>query len=142
MSSLNINELYDSIREKNEMRLNKFDGILCKVHNRIRYNAKLEKTYCFFHIPEFIIGVPLYNVNDLKDYIINSLKRNGFNVMYIDPNYLFINWDMSSKGKKRIVKKKKEEKKDYKLIDEYRPSVGFINEEDLSLINNKSKQLF
>ena len=75
MDSLDINNLYDKINERTNKRLNKFNDILKKVHNRIVYNANLEKTFCFFQIPEFIIGVPLYNVNDLKKFLIVSLKK-------------------------------------------------------------------
>ena len=142
MSSLNIDDLYGTIKSKNENRLKKFNNILQKIHSRIKYNAKLEKTYCFFHIPEFIIGVPLYNVNDLKNYIINSLSKNGFKIMYIEPNWLFISWDLSIKKDSKKVNNGKSKPKDYKLIDEYKPSGTFVNEPDLSVIKDKTKQLF
>ena len=54
MSSLNINELYGKINEKNMKRFEIFDDILKKIHIRIKYNANLEKTFCFYHIPEFV----------------------------------------------------------------------------------------
>tara|TARA_Y100000817_G_scaffold298448_1_gene275650 strand:- start:215 stop:640 length:426 start_codon:yes stop_codon:yes gene_type:complete len=141
MTTLNIDDLYNTIHNKNKNRLIKFDGILQKIHLRIKNNARLEKTYCFFHIPEFIIGVPLYNIEDLRNYIINSLKKDGFEIMYIDPNWLFINWDINRIRKKQ-PKKKAPVKKEYKLIDEYKPNGNFLNEGDLSLINDKTKQLF
>ena len=142
MSSLNIDDLYETIDEKNNKRLQKFDCILKQIHTRIKYYAKLERTYCFFQIPEFIIGVPLYNVADLRNYIINSLKRNGFHIIYIDPNWLYISWSKEDRGKveKKSVKPKKE--KNYKLIDEYKPSGQFVNDSDLSSLKMKSKQLF
>ena len=141
MSTLNINDLYDTINNKNKNRLEKFDGILQKIHSRIKYNARLEKTYCFFQIPEFIIGTPLYNVSDLRNYLVNSLKKNGFTILYVEPNWLFINWDLSTmKAPKK--QPKKQPKKDYKLIDEYKPTGNFINEENLMSIRDKSKHLF
>lgn len=141
MSSLNINDLYETINNKNKVRMEKFDMILQKIHSRIKYNAKLEKTYCFFQIPEFIIGVPLYNVSDLRNYLINSLNKNGFKILYVDPNWLFINWDFSQmKPPKKQAKKKSN--KNYKLIDEYKPSGNFINEDNLLSISSKTKELF
>jgi len=141
MSNLNINDLYDTINSKNKVRMEKFNMILGKIHSRIKYNANLERTYCFFQIPEFIIGVPLYNVLDLKNYLINSLKKNGFYILYVEPNWLFINWDFSTmKAPKKQVKK--QQKKEYKLIDEYKPTGNFINEGNLMSIRDKSKQLF
>tara|TARA_Y100000817_G_scaffold309342_1_gene298331 strand:- start:297 stop:722 length:426 start_codon:yes stop_codon:yes gene_type:complete len=141
MSSLNIDDLYETIDEKNNKRLEKFDGILKQIHGRIKYYSKLERTFCFFQIPEFIIGVPLYNVSDLRNYIINSLKRNGFHIVYIDPNWLYISWAKEDRGKP-VKKAKPKKDKNYKLIDEYKPSGQFVNENDLSSIKMKSKQLF
>jgi hypothetical protein len=141
MSSLNIDELYETIDEKNNKRLEKFDGILKQIHARIKYYSRLERTFCFFQIPEFIIGVPLYNVSDLRNYIINSLKRNGFHIVYIDPNWLYISWSKEDRGKP-VKKAKPKKDKNYKLIDEYKPSGQFVNDNDLSSIKMKSKQLF
>ena len=142
MSSLNINNLYETMWERNMKRYEKFDGILKKIHNRIKYNARNEKTYCFFQIPEFIIGIPLYNIEDLKKYLMESLRKDGFQLMYIDPNWLFIAWEI--KGKKQPTRKKKEKKKgDYKLVDEYKPSGNFANynEYDLTSMRQKMNEL-
>ena len=142
MSSLNISNLYETMWERNMKRYEKFDDILKKVHNRIKYNAKNEKTHCFFQIPEFIIGVPLYNIEDLKNYLMDSLKKDGFKLIYIDPNWLFITWEI--KGKKQPTRKKKEKKKeDYKLVDEYKPSGNFTtyNEYDMTSMRQKMNEL-
>ena len=141
MSSLNIDELYETINEKNNQRVKKFDGILKQIHARIKYYAKLERTFCFFQIPEFIIGVPLYNIDELKMYLINSLKKDGFKLLYIDPNWLFISWEYK-KNKKPINKKVTREKVNYKLIDEYKPIGGFYDEHDLSFIKDKTNNMF
>ena len=96
MSQLRISDLYKEINNKKIKKLETFDSILKKCHNRIMYNSKLERTYCFFSIPEFIFGVPLYDINDLTKYIINSLVSNGFKVKYFDPNVIFITWNDKS----------------------------------------------
>ena len=142
MSSLNINNLYETMWDRNLKRYEKFDGILQKVHNRIKYHAKREKTYCFFQIPEFIIGVPLYNIEDLKKYLIQCLQKDGFELMYIDPNWLFITWERKAK-KPPKNKSKLKKKEDYKLIDEYKPSGNFAtyNEYDLTSMKHKMNDL-
>ena len=142
MSSLNINDLYSKINEKNMKRFEVFDDILKKIHIRIKYNANLEKTYCFYHIPEFIIGVPLYNIHDLRNYLMNSLKKNGFQILYVEPNWLFITWEIKSKKLIQAPKQKQKQKQksDFKLVDEYKPSGNFIyNENDLLSMENKMK---
>jgi len=143
MSSLNINKLYETTYQKNIQRLENFDNILKKIHNRIKYNAKIEKTYCFFNIPGFIIGMPLYNINDLKKYIINALEKDGFKLMYIDPNWLFISWEINKPEMKRINKIRKQSKQggNYRLVDEYKPNGGFANDYDLQSMKEKSKYL-
>jgi hypothetical protein len=143
MSSLNINSLYEKMYEKNIKRYQKFDDILKRLHNRIKYHAKNEKTFCFFQIPEFIIGVPLYNINDLKEYLIQSLQKDGFEYMYIEPNWLFVTWEL--KNNKKIPSPKPKKKKDhdeYKLIDEYKPSGNLYNEYDMSNMRKKMNDLF
>jgi len=143
MSTLNINELYDSINNKNFKRLKKFDDILLQIHRRIKYHAELEQTYCLYNIPEFIFGIPLYNINDLKNYIMNTLKKNGFKLMYFHPNTIFISWDVENKIENKDKKNKNKNKnKNFKLIDEYNPNGNFVYSET-SLLNmrNKTKDL-
>ena len=72
----------------------------------------------------------------------NSLKKNGFKLLYVEPNWLFITWEINPKKvvqtPKQIEKQKK--KGDFKLIDEYKPSGNFIyNESDLLSMENKMK---
>jgi hypothetical protein len=141
MSTLNIDQLYETIQGKNKRRLKMFDEILRKVHSRIVYHSKLEKTYCFFQIPEFIIGYPIYNVQDLKQYIVNSLQKNGFQLLYVEPNWLFISWEPTNIKKPRKQKNKKE-LGDFRMTEEYKPSGGFVyNAFDLSTIKDTSQHL-
>jgi len=149
MSQLRINDLYSKKNEKNLKRLEIYDSVLVKCHERIKYNSNFEKTYCFYQIPEFIIGVPLYNINEMRKYIINSLKTNGFNILYIDPNWLFISWGHVNNDKS-ITKKFKEKKKNdknennnnqqFKSVDNYKPDGSLVYDE--SSILNLSNKLF
>lgn len=136
MSQLNIPDLFETSNRKNLMRLEIYDSVLVKCHKRIKYNSSLERTYCFFQIPEFIIGVPLYRVEEMRIYIINSLKKDGLQVMYIDPNWLFISWAIP--GMKKLVnsqnstnKKLSKEKnnRQYKSTDNYKPTGSLIYDE-------------
>ena len=134
MSSLDIKDLYSTINEKTIKRLEIFDGVLVKCHKRIKYNSSLEKTYCFYQIPEFIIGTPLYKVTEMRTYIINSLKNNGFKIMYVEPNWLFISWELpgisklANTGLKKEVKIKENRNK-YKSVDNYKPTGSLIYDE-------------
>ena len=143
MSSLNINDLYKTNDRKNEVRLRIFDNILKKIHIRIKNSANHEKMYCFYQIPEFIIGVPLYDTNELKNYLINSLEKDRFKLLYVEPNWLFISWQVNNKKSIKTPNKKQIKKKiNYKLIDEYKPIGGFYDDNDLSSIKDKTNNLF
>ena len=88
--------------------------------------------------------MPLYDITELRTYIINSLKNNGFKILYIEPNWLFINWAIEKDSKKiaqQEVKDKKPEKI-YKSTDSYKPSGSFIYD-DISMMNmaDKTKQI-
>lgn len=145
MSQLNIRDLYSTINQKTIKRMEIYDQTLQKCHKRIKYNADLQRTYCFFQIPEFIIGVPLYNPQEMKSYIINSLKSNGFKLIYVEPNWLFISWnDPASKiliqnGSKSLSKESKAKpKNDYKSIQSFQPKGSFIYDQSSLLgLGNK-----
>jgi hypothetical protein len=143
MSSLNINDLYETMYEKNNKRLENFDNILKQIHQRIVSQAKLEQTHCFFQVPEFIFGVPLYNIHDLRKYLINSLEKNGFKLIYVEPNWLFITWEIKKQEKYNPKKEcPPKNKKNYKLTDEYKPAGNFVyNENDLSTMKNKLRNI-
>ena len=76
-SQLDINSLFESTNQKTLRRLETYDNILKKCHARIKYYSKFEKTTCFFAIPEFLIGVPLYDVNESKYKPIEEYKPSG-----------------------------------------------------------------
>ena len=135
MSSLNIDSLFESTDKKHLTRLKLFDDILIRIHNRIKSHSKNKWFYCTFSIPEFIIGKPLYHVEDLKKYLIDSLKRDKFDVLYIHPNFLFISWeDKKSKRTYKNVKRiENNNKNNFKKIDDYNPTGNLIYNDNILL---------
>jgi len=128
MSRIDMKELYAPINDKYIKELQLYDNILKKCHSRILFNSKNNRTYCFYQIPEFMIGIPLYDVEKLKKYIINSLKSNGFELLYIDPNWLFITWNLKPNknlAENTNVTKIKNDSK-YISTETYKPTGNFI----------------
>jgi len=139
MSSLNINSLFEEQDKIVLNRLKLFDDILVQIHNKIKLNSKNKTFYCTHQIPEFLIGKPLYKVEDLRKYLIDSLKRDKFDVLYIHPNLLFISWERL-KNNKRSVKKSTPDNNNniFKKIDDYNPTGNLLyNDNILSNINSK-----
>jgi hypothetical protein len=52
----------------------------------------MDEQFCWFVVPELIIGVPKYDQASCIAYLMDKLKDNGFNIRYIHPNTLFISW--------------------------------------------------
>ena len=92
---LNLDELYEKKRQHDLNQLSLFNKILNRIHVRIRLTSrqKLTEQFCWFVVPEVIMGVPKYDQGACIAYLIDRLKENGFNVRYIHPNTLFISWN-------------------------------------------------
>ena len=140
MSSLNINSLFEEADKKVLNRMKMFDDILVQIHNKIISHSKNKWFYCTHQIPEFLIGKPLYKVEDLKKYIIDSLKRDKFDVMYVHPNFLFISWEnkKSKRTYKNVKRIENNNKNTFKKIDDYNPT-GNLMYNDNILMNITDK---
>jgi hypothetical protein len=91
---LNIDELYEKKRQYDLGKLALYNKILNRIHVRIKTTSrqKVDEQFCWFVVPELIIGVPKYDQASCIAYLMDKLKENGFNVRYIHPNTLFISW--------------------------------------------------
>jgi hypothetical protein len=92
---INIDELYEKKRQVDLSKLELFKKILNRIHVRIKTTAKhsIHEKFCWFVVPEVIIGVPKYDQAGCIAYLMNVLQENGFNVRYFHPNTLFICWE-------------------------------------------------
>lgn len=91
---INIDELYEKKRQYDLSKLELFNKILNRVHVRIKTTSrqKIDENFCWFIVPEIIIGVPKYDQAACIAYLMDKLKDNGFNIRYVHPNALFISW--------------------------------------------------
>lgn len=92
---LNIDDLYEKKRQQDLSKLALFNKILNRIHVKIKTisRQKVNEQFCWFLVPETIIGVPRYDQASCIAYLIDKLKENGFNLRYIHPNMLFISWN-------------------------------------------------
>ena len=91
---LNIDDLYEKKRMQDLNKLALFNKLLNRIHVKIKTvsRQKIDEQFCWFLVPETIIGVPRYDQAACVAYLIDKLQQNGFNVRYIHPNTLFISW--------------------------------------------------
>ena len=160
--------LDDLFKKKRDVYLNRlkiYDKILFRVHKKIKVTARQQYNdpWCFYVVPEFVIGIPKYDTALCISYIIECLNENGFNVKYTHPNLLFISWkhyipnykrnDIKKKTglsidgfgnivtqEQNVVKKKVTAtsivKKNFKPISNYKP-LGIYNDNIIKKINAK-----
>ena len=120
-----------------------YEEILKKCHHRIKNVSKQNPLmcYCLYIIPKFIYGIPLYNLPECINYLFEKLTENGFKVYYTHPNLLIISW-IHLKEKKKITASSMQPK-EYKEIDNYKPSGNLIyNKSNLNVLNSKTNLLF
>jgi hypothetical protein len=91
---INIDELYEKKRQYDLNKLALFNKMLNSVHKKIKITSrqKIDNQFCWYLVPETILGVPKYDQGACIAYLIDKLKTNGFNVRYVHPNLLFISW--------------------------------------------------
>ena len=123
---LNIDDLYEKKKQYDLNKLALYNKILNRIHVRIKTTSrqKVDEHFCWFVVPEVILGVPKYDQGACVAYLLDKLKENGFQVRYIHPNTLFICWNHWVPSYVRNELKKKTGI----VVDEYGNKV--VDEED------------
>lgn len=91
---ISIDDLYEKKKQHDLNKLTLFNKILNRIHVKIKTTSrqKIDEQFCWFVVPEIIIGVPKYDQGACIAYLVDKLHDNGFAVRYIHPNTLFICW--------------------------------------------------
>ena len=91
---LNLDDLYERKKQHDLNTLAVYNKVLARIHTRIKTISRQQavEQFCWYVIPEMIIGVPKYDHTSCTAYIIDKLKENGFQLRYTHPNLLFISW--------------------------------------------------
>lgn len=133
--TFSIQEIHKKQKEKEKNRLKIYENIAARCFVKIKETSANEETFCFFKLPEYIPGLPIYNMTECVMFVLNILKEKGFNSRYCDPYMIFISWNIPKPNLKLITtSSQKEEKKNiidelnlkYKPIESYTPFGNFI----------------
>ena len=89
-TKLNLDDLYERKKQQDLNTITLYNRILNRVHTRIKTVSRQQtkEQFCWFVMPETIIGVPKYDHGACTAYIIDQLRENGFVVKYTHPNLL------------------------------------------------------
>lgn len=138
---INLDDLYEKKRSSDLNKLELYNKILNRIHVRIKTTSRQKKDehFCWYVVPEIIIGVPKYDHGTCIAYLVDKLKENGFQIRYIHPNTLFISWQHWVPSYVRTEIKKKTGI----IIDEFGRKIGNDSEENTVkiLLPNYEKEI-
>jgi hypothetical protein len=94
VEKLNLDELYEQKKQEDLAKLYTFNRILTRVHDKIKVASRQKNSqqFCWFLVPEMLMGVPNYDKDACITYLISKLEENDFITRYTHPNLLFISW--------------------------------------------------
>jgi len=90
---VNIFDLYRDMNQKKMKKLTGYDGVLQKCYQRIKIAARVDQMKMFYEVPEFVLGLPIYDIHHCMAYMMHQLRQHGFIVTYYFPRILYISWD-------------------------------------------------
>ena len=107
---LNLDDLFTQDKTDNSNKTKVYQKILQRAHNKIKITSRQRNNMkcCWFVIPEFILGLPKYNIELCTQYLMEKLDDNGFIVKYTYPNLLFISWNHYIPDYERMAIKKEQ----------------------------------
>lgn len=111
-------------KEKIKKWIKVYEKVLGHCFRKLREHVLRDQKFCFFPVPEYLPGFPLYNITHCTCFLIKKLNQAKFKTKFIPPNVIYINWNVENHYE-RIVKP------DHKLI-EHLPK----NSRDQRTINN------
>lgn len=85
-------ELIRQQKERENRKVLTFDKIYNLVEKKIHLASSGDYYYTWYQVPEFLLGLPLYSLDECQKYIREKLKKNGFETEFYSPNILFVSW--------------------------------------------------
>ena len=105
MKHLNIRDVCNGIQRRQETRQDVFAKVLEKCYLKIERVAAADRLFVFYEVPMFVVGCPLFRIEDCIMYMKGHLEKNGFLFKYYFPNIVYVSWN-------------KEEIKEHKLTSD------------------------
>jgi len=89
---VNADKLKKEQKKKDDIKKETFNKILLKIEKKIILASAANYYFTWYTIPEFIIGLPLYSLQECKDYLIKKIHKDGFTTEFFNPNIILIKW--------------------------------------------------
>ena len=93
MLTLNINKLRSEVEEREKKKIKIFENVLEMCYKKILNTNKQYDNYsCTFIVPNVVFGLPLYNIGDCVQFIMDKLIEKGFEIYFALPTTIHISW--------------------------------------------------
>lgn len=147
--SLDLSDLQKYQISREHLKYDYYQTVLSKCNHKIKVSASNFETQCFIPIPEFILGIPKYSQKECIQYVMHKLIKDGLKVLFINPNIIYINWDIQyAKPKLEVkphvlIKKEPIQKIDYKPTSEILTNVksSIYDTQLFDLLKHKTNQI-
>ena len=93
-STIDMDDLYQRKQELDSKKLNTYNKVLGRIHNRIKLTSRQRNTeqFCWYVVPEILIGISQYDHTECCKFLMDQLRSNGFEVAYTHPNLILVSW--------------------------------------------------
>jgi len=89
---VNAIELIQKQKEIENRKYIIYQKIYNMIEKKINIASSTNNYYTWYQIPEFLIGMPKYSLDECNSYIKDNLLKNGFKVDLYNPNIILIKW--------------------------------------------------
>jgi len=101
MLSSKIENIIEIQKKRNQRDEKTKQIILDTINNKIKNYANLGLLECLYKIPSFMFGYAPYNLSDITKHVYKQLKSDGYYVVQINDEYIYISWDVNKLYKKK-----------------------------------------
>ena len=91
-SMMSVMDVHDRMTLRRNNLQSNYSAVVSRCRDAIQRAATKLQYSCCFEVPEFMLGVPCYHINDCIRHVMHVLVTNGYRVTYYFPRILWISW--------------------------------------------------
>jgi len=92
--TFSVSDIHKKQKQREKNRLKIYEVITARCFKKIKEVSLNEETFCFYILPEYLPGYPIYNMTECVVFMLNVLKEKGFNARYCDNYTIYISWNI------------------------------------------------
>jgi len=103
---LDLEELRQEGRSPHRTRQKIYKIILSRCHDRIKkMNKSTQYRECYYDIPIFLPGYPVYSIPEAKHFLISNLIENGLKAESVGEARIYVSWKPEDTNQEQFVSK-------------------------------------